>query len=52
MSRIRSLIIETYQKAEEERRQKEYDDRRRAAFLAMTPPLDDAKKTSGCHRIP
>ena len=44
MSRIKSLIIETYQKAEEERRQKEYDDRRRAAFLAMTPPLDDAKK--------
>jgi hypothetical protein len=44
MSRVESLIIEVYQRAEAERRKKEYDDRWRAAFVSIKPPVDDAKK--------
>jgi hypothetical protein len=44
MIRIQSLIRETYQRAEAERRKKEYDDRWRAAFVSIKPPVDDAKK--------
>jgi hypothetical protein len=44
MSRVESLIIEVYQRAEAERRKKEYDDKWRAAFVSMKPPVEDAKK--------
>jgi len=44
MIRFESLIRETYQRAEAERRKKEYDDRWRAAFVSIKPPVDDAKK--------
>jgi len=44
MSRIESLIIEAYQRAEAERRKKECDDRWCAAFISIKPPVDDAKK--------
>jgi hypothetical protein len=44
MSRVESLIVRAYQRAEEERLKKEYEDRRYAAFASMKPPVDDAKK--------
>ena len=44
MSRVESLIIEVYQRADAERRKKEYEDRRFAAFVSIKPPVDDAKK--------
>jgi hypothetical protein len=44
MSRVESLIIEVYQRAEAERRKKEYEDIRYAAFVSIKPPVDDAKK--------
>jgi hypothetical protein len=44
MIRIKSLIIETYRRADAQRRKKEYDDRWCAAFVSIKPPVDDAKK--------
>ncbi len=44
MSRIKSLIIEAYRRADAKRRKKEYDDRWCAAFVSIKPPVDDAKK--------
>ena len=44
MVRIQSLIRQTYQRIEEERRKKEYDARWCAAFVSIEPPVDDAKK--------
>jgi hypothetical protein len=44
MIRVESLIIRTYQRAEAERQKKEYEDRWCAAFVSITPPVDDAKK--------
>jgi hypothetical protein len=44
MIRIKSLIKETYRRADAERRKKEYDERWRAAFVSIKPPVDDAKK--------
>jgi len=44
MSRVESLIVTAYQRAEEERRKREYDDRWRATFTSMKPPVDDAKR--------
>ena len=44
MSRVESLIIGAYQRAEAERRKKEYNDSWRAAFISIKPPVDDAKK--------
>ncbi|MGB6873721.1 MAG: hypothetical protein WBE46_06260 [Dehalococcoidia bacterium] len=44
MSRVESLIISAYQRAEAERRKKEYEDRWCAAFVSINPPVDDAKK--------
>jgi hypothetical protein len=44
MVRIQSLIRQTYQRVEAERRKKEYSERWRAAFLSIKPPVDDAKK--------
>jgi hypothetical protein len=44
MVRIQSLIRQTYQRVEAERRKKEYSERWRAAFLSTKPPVDDAKK--------
>jgi hypothetical protein len=44
MIQIESLIIETYRRAEAERRKKEYDERWGAAFVSIKPPVDAAKK--------
>jgi hypothetical protein len=44
MSRVESLIMETYRRAGAERRKKEYSERWQAAFLSIKPPVDDAKK--------
>jgi hypothetical protein len=44
MSRIESLIKETYRRVEAARLKKEYDGRWRAAFISIKPPVDDAKK--------
>ena len=44
MIRVESLIMKAYQRAEAERRRKEYEDRWCAAFVSITPPVDDAKK--------
>jgi hypothetical protein len=44
MSRVESLIVRAYERAEEERLKKECEDRRYAAFASMKPPADDAKK--------
>ena len=44
MSRVESLIIRAYQRAEAERRKKEYEDRWCAAFVSINPSVDDAKK--------
>lgn len=44
MSRVESLIIETYRRADAKQRKKEYDERWRAAFLSIKPPVDDARK--------
>jgi len=44
MSRVESLIIRAYRRAEAERRKKEYEDRWCAAFVSINPPVDDAKK--------
>jgi hypothetical protein len=44
MIRVESLIMRAYQRAEVERQKKEYEDRWCAAFVSITPPVDDAKK--------
>jgi len=44
MIRVESLIMRAYQRAEAERQKKEYEDRWCAAFVSITPPVDDAKK--------
>ena len=44
MSRVESLVVRAYQRAEEERRRREYDDRWCAVFVSIKPPVDDAKK--------
>ena len=44
MIRVESLIMRAYQRAEVERRKKEYEDSWCAAFVSITPPVDDAKK--------
>ncbi len=44
MFRVESLIMRAYQRAEAERRKKEYKDRWYAAFVAINPPVDGAKK--------
>ena len=44
MSRVKSLMVGAYEKAESERRKEEYDEKWRAAFISMKPPVDDAEK--------
>jgi len=44
MIRVESLIMRAYQRAETERQMKEYEDKWCAAFVFITPPVDDAKK--------
>jgi len=44
MIRVESLIMRAYQRAEAERQKKEYEDKWCAAFVSITPPVDDAKK--------
>ena len=44
MTRMEKLIMRAYQRAEAERQKKEYEDKWCAAFVSITPPVDDAKK--------
>jgi hypothetical protein len=44
MTRMETLIMRAYQRAEAERQKKEYEDKWCAAFVSITPPVDDAKK--------
>jgi len=44
MIRMETLIMRAYQRAEAERQKKEYEDKWCAAFVSITPPVDDAKK--------
>jgi hypothetical protein len=44
MIRVESLIVRAYRRADAERREKEYEDRWCAAFVSISPPVNDAKK--------
>ncbi|MFO7772783.1 MAG: hypothetical protein R6V59_02395 [Dehalococcoidia bacterium] len=44
MSRVESLMVGAYRRAEAEQRLKEYDKKWRTAFVAMKPPTDDVEK--------
>jgi hypothetical protein len=44
MIRVELLIMRAYQRAEAEHQKKEYEDKWCAAFVSITPPVDDAKK--------
>lgn len=44
MIRVESLLIRAYHRAEAEQQKKEYEDRWCAAFVSITPPVDDAKE--------
>ena len=44
MSRMESLMVEAYERANAEQRKREYDEKWRAAFISMKPPVDDAER--------
>jgi hypothetical protein len=44
MIRVESMIMRAYQRAAADQQKKEYEDRWCAAFVSITPPVDDAKK--------